>query len=432
MSRQDVNIRAFTGMNNLKQHGRFWADAEHGVAEPRILLNADVSVSGGLVERTGTEKVIDLPGAHSLWAGRSCMLCVADQTLYRILQGQAIAVSGLGGSEVPLSYEEVEGKVYLSNKYGTGVYDPATGNLEQWGIALPPGPMLLSGAGGLPAGIYHVTMTQTDGQEMSGNGPVAEIQLEEPGGIEIMNRPSGAVVWVTDANEGIFYAAGTIDRVVDLPTFEPLPSFMCSPPPPMDLICYAFGRMWGFHEDRLLYSEPFKPGWFKPTTNYIPIDGEGTIIAQVPTGLFIGTKKSTRFLGGTTPEEMVQSDAGAPSIPGTLSYANNLPELGDVLGTPEKGYVDVPVWRTTEGIVAGNASGRLFNLSKHKLQMGAPSRGASLYRTVGGVFQYITTAPASGGDQVTKQMFKSGTMDISSAGFADYATCEVRRGGKLI
>jgi hypothetical protein len=426
----DINIRAFVGMNNLKAAGRFWADVKSGVVEPRIVLNADAGVSGDLQKRQGKSLFIDLPGAHSLWAGRTCMLCMADGVLYRIFSRQAVEVGRLSGPDVPVAYEEAEDRVYIANQYNTGIYNPVSNDLDPWGINVPDGPILLADDGGLPAGVYRVTMTALSGGEISGNGPVAEIELAEEGGIGILNRPANCLVWVTDANEPIFYLAGDVDVVTDIPTHEPLPSFMCSPPPPMTQLCYAFGRMWGADGDRLIYSEPFLLSLFKPTTNYFQMDAEITVIAKVPTGLFVGTRKSTQFLAGTVPDGMQQSDAGAPSIPGTLAYANNLPELGDVLGTPEKGYVDVPVWRTTEGIVAGNAAGRLFNLTKTKLQMGVPARGASLYRTMGGIFQYITTSPLSdGGDAATNKVFTTGRIHSSTAGFGDSVDAEIRKGG---
>lgn len=434
MSRSGINIRGFTGMNNIKDAGRFWANAEAGVAEPRIVVNADAGVSGALTRREDAVLYVDLPGAHSLWAGRSCMLCAAQGVLYRVMQGEVIPLCDLSGPNLPFVYEEAEGRVYVSNQYNTGIVDPAKNAWHPWGVPLPPGPATIPCDGGLPPGVYHVTMTNAEAGELSGNGPVAEIELTETGGIEVVNRPGNALVWVTDANGPIFYYAGALNRIVDMPGYEPLPSFLCQPPPNLTQLCYAFGRMWGVDGDRLVYSEPFALGWFKPTTNYFQLDAEGTVIAKVPTGLFVGTRKSTRFFGGTVPEEMVQSDAGAASIPGTLAYANNLPELGDVLGTPEKGYVDVPVWRTTEGIVAGNASGRLFNLTKNKLRMGAPAWGASLYRTVGGNFQYITTAPLAqaGADGETSRIFRAGKAHTSAAGFYDTAEAEVRRGGELI
>jgi hypothetical protein len=105
----------------------------------------------------------------------------------------------------------------------------------------------------------------------------------------------------------------------------------------------------------------------------------------------------------------------------------------------------VPIWLTAEGIVAGNISGRLFNLSKNKLKMGIPARGASLYRNLDGVFQFLTgfkrgeTASGAGfADAATIDAFENGRITQSNAfpegpssraGFTDTATCRVFRGG---
>jgi hypothetical protein len=115
---------------------------------------------------------------------------------------------------------------------------------------------------------------------------------------------------------------------------------------------------------------------------------------------------------------MQQTDAGAGSVQGTLAYCNNVPYLADILGTQEKGYVDVPIWVTAEGIVVGNANGRLFNLTKNKLIFGIPEKGASLYRNQNGVFQFLSS-------------FKQGATG-SGAGFTDTATCQVFRNGTLV
>lgn len=435
-------------MNNLKDSGAFWA--AKGIAEPRIVVNADTGVTSAITKRAGKTLLSTLVGAHSLWAGTSCMLVAAANTLYRVESGGALtSIDTIDGPDAPVSYEEANDKVYISNAYWSSIYDPATAAVTDWGISLPVGPMLLrSTAGNLQPGKYHVTFTQVVSDELSGNGPIADITLEEEGGITLLNRPAGALVWATDENEPIFYLVGAVDKIVDIPTVEPLPSFLCSPPPKMSNLCYGFGRMWGGSDNVLYYSEPYELGWFKPAANYFEFDSEITMIARVATGLFIGMADKTKFLAGTEPHQMTEHYAGAGSIAGTLAYANNLPELGDVLGTPEKGFVDVPVWRTTDGVVAGNVSGRLYNLTKHKLRMGVPERGASLYRNLNGVFQFLTSAArASGGsgvgleDAETVTVFRNEGVAQSNAypggtvtltGLSDTAECEVRRGGELI
>lgn len=417
--KSSIDIFGFSGMNNVKRVEDFFS--ADGIAEPRVILNADVDITQHLVVREGVQKVIDLANVHSLWGGLSCMLCVADDVLYRIEQDTAVVIGALGSRGESVSYVEEQDKVYISNKYCSGKFTPANNTLTDWGVYPPCGPMLLTGSGSLLPGVYNVVMTMTgaDG-ELSGTGPIATIELVEGvgSGIQVINRPNGATVWCTDVNEYIFYRVGEVNKITSIPTVEPCPSLFCAPPPFLSNLCYAFGRIWGSVGKTLYYSEPFKLSWFRTTTNKFEFESDITLIAKVSTGLFVGMKDKTKFLEGTEPEVIKQIDAGAGSVQGTLAYCNNVPYLADVLGTQEKGYVDVPIWVTAEGIVIGNANGRLFNLTKNKIKFGVPDKGASLYRNQNGVFQFLSS-------------FRKGTTG-SGAGFSDDATCEIFRNGKII
>ena len=439
----EININGFSGANNVKSEEDFYS--AKGVASPRIILNADVDLTGRLSVRKGKKLLIALPGAHSLWAGNNCMLCVANGILYRNVNGQAITIGAVAGPKHSFSYIDVDDKVYLANPYWQGVFDPLNNSLSSWGVPQPPGAMLLSGNGNLPAGTYHVCMTNVVSGELSGNGAITQIELAAEGGIQILNRPAGALVWVTDSDEYLFYLVGAVDMIVDLPTVEPLPSFLCSPPPYLENLCYAFGRIWGSNGSDVYYSQPFNFSWFKLNSNKYSFEDEVTLIAKVPTGLFIGMKNRTKFLLGTIPEQMSQQDAGAGSIKNTLAYCNNMPELGWTLGTPEKDFADVPVWLTTEGIVVGNPSGKFFNITKNKIKMSIPEEGASLYRNLEGKIQFLTSfrkgtigSGAGFSDADTDDAFKNGAIPTSNktperpdnnVGFSDIATCTVTRGG---
>ena len=436
----DINISGFSGMNNLVPS--FFGGK--GIVSPRVLLNADADRSGKLVKRDGLTQYLALSGAHSLWACDDAMLCAAGNRLYSISNGAAASVATITGTVgEPLSYALAEGRIYVSNAYWKGVFDPVTKTVSDWGIALPPGPMLLTGSGNLPAGDYHVVFTAVSGGQISGNGQIASITLADTGGIRILNRPAGALVWATDQNGIVFQLVGEVDTIVSIPTTEPLPSFMCSPPLNMSVLLYAFGRMWGAVGNILYYSEPYQFGWFKLNSNFFKLNSNITVLAAVSTGFFVGTEDSTVFFAGAEPEQMQQSSAGAGSIKGTLAYCNNLPELGDVLGTPEKGFSSVPVWRTQDGIVAGNSAGRLFNLTKNKLKISTPSKGASLYRQKNGEFQFLTSAVrgSEGQDVATETAFADESLPTNNvtskiptsiAGLAEEVTIEVWRNGVLI
>jgi hypothetical protein len=94
-----------------------------------------------------------------------------------------------------------------------------------------------------------------------------------------------------------------------------------------------------------------------------------------------------------------------------------MPELGWTLGTPEKDFTDVPVWVTTEGVVVGSPNGHLFNISKNKIKMAIPERGASLYRNREGIIQFLTS-------------FKSGVTG-TGAGFQHGDTYNAMKNGEL-
>jgi len=414
----EINLSSFTGMNNI--NSAFYA--KKGIVSPRLVLNADVDAAGRVNKRDGFTEFIELPNAHSLWACEDCMLCCGSGKLYDITTGELVEIAADSNitAAFPLSYVLVEGRVYISNEYWNGVYDLTTRTILNWGVALPTQPILLRTDGNLPVGTYHITLTNFDSVtgEMSGNGQIASITLDSEGGIEVLNRPVNSLVWATDSDSYTFQLVGDIGVVVDIPTIEPLPSFMCSPPLPLTCLTYAFGRVWGARGDTLYYSEPYRIGWFKLSSNFFKFNSNITLIASVPTGLFIGMETQTVFLAGSEPEQMAQTSAGAGSIRGTLAYCNNLPELGDILGTAEKTFVDVPVWRTVDGIVAGNVSGRLFNLTKHKIRIGKIDKGASLYRQKCGSFQFLTSSLKSS--------------YCSDVGCADSVECEVWRNGKLI
>lgn len=435
---ESVNINGFIGMNDTSNKMAFLSK---GRVQPSAILNANVGLQGDLIKREGQTLRVTLAGAHSLWSGNACMLVVAEGTLYKIVDHVAMSIGSISGPKSHVSYIENDEQIYISNKYWNGAYNHVTGVLSSWGVALPPGPALLATSGELPAGVYNVCMTNLSGQELSGNGEINSITLYSPGGIQILNRPSGAIVWCTDCNEGLFYRVGPVDVVTRISTIEPLPSLLCSPPPFMVNLCQAFGLIWGSVSNTVYYSLPFQPSWFRLNTDHFIFDTDVVMIAKVPTGIFIGTLEQTYFLAGSEPTKMVQSLVGVGSIGGTLAYCNNVPALNDVLQTTEKGHQDVPIWRTKDGIVIGNAAGKLYNISKNKLMMDVPSFGASLYRNIDGSFQFLTSAVKksdTGLNLDTLNLFKTGAISKhefthkgmgTTASFSDTATCTVTRGG---
>jgi len=419
MSIRPIRITSFTGMNNIKSSEGLFADRRRGIAEPRIVLNADVTEQGRIEKRDGYTEVVTLPNCHSMWAGDTCMLAMSGSVIKRITGEVAATIEDIGGLRRPMYYAEIGDKVYMSNSGWNGIFDPQTDLISTWGVAPPEGPVMSFGNGGLPAGTYHVFMTNESGEEISGNGPVSKITLAGTGGILISNRPSEATVWCTDPNGvDVFYRIGKTDTIDNVSKVEPFPFLFCSQPPYMENITHAFGRMWGSQGNILYYSEPLHVDLFRLGQSRFKFATDITLIAKVKTGLFVGCKDRTKFYSGTKPDQMQELDVGAGAIPGTLVYCNNIIELGDTISPPEKKHNSVPVWVSEEGIVAGNPAGRLFSLSQQKVKFAPGVEGASLYRKKDGRFQFLTS-------------FKQGS-EGSGLGFSDTVTAEVMRNGVVI
>jgi len=418
MTIETIKLSSFTGMSNIKNSEGLYV--RKGVVQPRIILNADVTARGQIEKRDGFTKRVTLAGAHSVWGGATCMLCMAGTTLYRVNGTVATSIGSLGGLIAKTFYAEVGDLVYVSNQYTNKVFDSSDNSLSVWGLAVPNGPVLTySTGGGLEAGMYHVCLTTYDSNNnLSGSSPISEIQLPAAGRITVSNRVANTVVWCTDPNGDIFYRIGDADAIGAVPAVEPLPTLFVSQPPFMDYITHAFGRMWGGRGNKVYYSEPFHLDWFKLGTNFFEFATPVTMVARMRTGIFIGCQDRTYCLLGTEPKEMQQLDVGAGAVPGTLAYCNNIVELGDTISPPEKKHVSVPVWVSQEGIVAGNQLGRIFSLSQGRVKFAPGSDGAALYRQRDGDFQYLTS-------------FYKGP-DSDSVGVSDEATVEVIRNGKVI
>lgn len=410
-----IKLINFLGMNNMKIEEGLLQDSK---VEPRIVLNADVTDQGRIVKRAGRTLFLSLTNPHSLWAGKLAMLCIASGYLYRLDQGVANQICAVNDPDGSMDYTDIEDKVYLSNRHWNGIFNPTTNIVSNWGLTLPEQPILSLTSGNLSAGTYSVCFTVLNGGELSGNGPIAAITVGENTGITISNRSADDIVWITDPDGKTFHPAGQVDVITATPaSVEPLPSFLCALPPFMEYLAYHFGRVWGSRDSTLYYSEPFHPEWFKTTFDRFEFKRNITLIAKVPTGIFVGCEDATYFLQGTEPHKMEQKEVGKGAIAGTLKYCNNLPELSDILSPAEKVYVSVPIWLSQEGIVIGNASGRLFNLTQQKIRFVPGKKGASLHRMRDGRFQFLTS-------------FKQGSPG-SGIGMSDSATLEVIRKGRV-
>jgi hypothetical protein len=398
-----LTIRGFKGMNNvLAEGGLSGHDDGTMTAIPRVILNADVTAEERLKKRGGYRLLAGLPNAHSAWGTRHVLLAAAEGRLYRFYpDGSKVNLCALSGPfEEKLFYAAVDDKIYISSRHWMGILDAAQNTVLA----------VINGTGALTAGRYQVCYTNIVGGQVGGNGMIAEIDiLADNSSVSLLNKPSGVIAWATDPDGSTFYRAACEQALItDIETMEPLPTFLCSPPSPMQFIRRAFGRLWGAVGNRLIYSEPYRYDLFK-TTNGFTFPADILLIAVVDGGIFVGFDDRTIFLPGTEPSGMREVHVGAGVARNILAYCNNVPDMGN----------NVPIWVSKDGLMAGGHSGALVKITKDRVQFPSGQEGAAVFRTVNGQEQFLTS-------------FKQERPRGSGVGFGDSATCEVVRSGKVL
>lgn len=382
-------------MTNLDQAPSVFLDDERR-ASPRHIINADVYDGGVLVPRGGYRKLVSLINTRSLWAG-SVMLCVADgsaggASLYRINADTSQELCSVEDPDGFLNYLEVNGKVYISGRAWTGVYDILANSMHSWGVPLPDAPQVSISSGNLPGGKYSLCYTRFEGERQGGTGHIVDVSLEGDGhGIELLNFADDYIAWITHANGGDFFLAQLDGGVIrnQTPFIQPLTTLGVFPAPRFThSTAYAFGRVWGTLGKKLVFSEPFQPEFFR-VGGYKQFIEDLVMVASVASGLFVNSQDSTWFLGGTSADKMSLTRLGEGAIPGTLTMG--LVEGGGYEVSKQLAQMPMPIWFDRNGMVIGTHNGHLVHWTKSKLKVTQYPRGAAFNRMVNGVPQVVVT-----------------------------------------
>lgn len=373
-------------MKNVQQSGSFLS--KKNIITPEIILNADVSSDMTLSKRSGQTKKISLSSAHSLWSG-SVMLCVSENKLCRVINNSIVELCDV---YCKLSYEEVNGLIYVSGTSFTGIYNPTTETVQDWGISIPSEPQCSLTSGSFHPGRYCLCFTKTNSSgQISGSGSISEIIWDgDDQGINILNIKDDYLLWITDTNGSDFFLA-TVEsgKITKQHYNQPLPSLDCVPPYQMSNIMYAHGRMWGYKDKQLYYSEPNTFDWWKDSNCFF-FDDEIVMVAHTSTGLYVASKDITYALNGTDPSTMTMKLVGDGAIMGSLTYI----EFG--MDNPTL----LPIWMSQSGIIVGSESMYPLNLTQGKLDIDTGLSGASLSHMVNGETQVLISMPNVTGNDI--------------------------------
>ena len=338
---------------------------------------------------------------HSLFAGSTFMLHADGAALKRTTASGTETVAAVQNAE-PISYAQLpSGNLAWSDGSSIGQVGPSGAS---YGLALvsPGAPLLAAVANGtLKAGRYLVAVTWVaySGEESPPSLPV-DVTITDGQGISLsgipQTPPAGAIglrVYCSHTNEAApfeaaFVGAGTTSLRIDSPpTGRQLETLFEANFPPCSVLAFAAGRLLGFRGNMFVWSEPFRPGVWRPSQNFIQLSQPGSLIAPTQDGVYIGTlgkdgQGEVVFLAGfdyTKSAYLPVTPYGA--YPGTLVDMPHTMQMG---------------WASPQGFVIADNGGQVTNISFDKVAFPAALRGGSMVREENGIRQIVTGLAVNG------------------------------------
>jgi hypothetical protein len=369
--------------------------------------NVDLTRVGHPMRREGFTQTAS-GFAHSLWSdpGVSYALVVLDGVL-TALEGPEMLQTPI--REVtpyrPVSYAAVNGEVYWSNGMEMGRITAAKQD-RVWGMPVPGSPTLsVSMDGGMFAGLYHVTCTFSDTDEIEhGAATPVSIRIVEGQGIRVNAPvpPEGAVMWnvyCTQANGETYYLARSVPvfltqiaiSIEDMGIGRLLETLDRHPPRTGHIVRHGNGRIFLARRDTVIFTDPLRYHLTQPSRGLYMFDSEVTMLEPVQGGVYVGIEGRVFFIGGSDPYD-VQQRVVHPHGP-VAGAVTHVP--GHRLEAP----VDrVPVFWTQDGqMFAGMPDGILRPLTGDRFWLPPHRQGAMLYRKHEGM-EHVVSVLAQGGD----------------------------------
>ena len=369
----------------------------------RDATNLDVTTEGVLRTRQGYASAPRVSGTrcHSLFANSAFMLHADGAALKRTTASGTETVAAVQNAE-PISYAQLpSGNLAWSDGSSIGQVGPSGAS---YGLALvsPGAPLLAAVSNGtLKAGRYLVAVTWVaySGEESPPSLPV-DVTITEGQGISLsgipQTPPTGAIglrVYCSHTNESVlfeaaFVGAGTTSLRIDSPpTGRQLETLFEANFPPCSALAFAAGRLLGFRGNMFVWSEPFRPGVWRPSQNFLQLSQPGSLIAPTQDGVYVGTlgkdgQGEVVFLAGfdyTKSAYLPVTPYGA--YPGTLVDMPHTMQMG---------------WASPQGFVIADNGGQVTNISFDKVAFPAALRGGSMVREENGIRQIVTGLAVNG------------------------------------
>lgn len=349
----------------------------------RNAVDVDFDNMGEARTRLGFTKVasgIDLRDGFSCEAG---IFVVEAGALCRV-EADWSRTPLVPGVKEPCAFEYFNGTVYFSD--GNKTKKITGDSVTNWGMAVPPAPVIYGSTGNMAGGEYLGAITYVDASGNESGASGTDICVTE-GSIVFTNIPQpddpqivGVRFYLSHANGTTLYQVG--EMPVGAPTFTAyadgdveLMTQFCTPPPAGRIIRQFNGRLFIAEGNILWHTDEYSMDLIQPGANFYQYPAPITIVEPVPGGIWVVADK-TYFLFGNGPEDFGSRTA--------LEY-------GAVFGTGRKipNSKDV-AWFSTRGLVIAGA-GEIKNVMEEQCAPDQGDSGSLLIREENGIRQAVTT-----------------------------------------
>lgn len=364
----EIPLSPITGMNTEGEDTALQVRSREGSRLfLRDALNVDLTPAGAAKLRAAPARATAQP-LRDLWQSP------LHGDVFGVLGTQWVRVNPVDWSTEPLaeigedaSHAVLNGAVCAAGPAGIFAFDGA--HARRLTVDTPSAPMVLAGAGALPAGTYGVALAWLRGTLESATSPVTSVEVGADGGLHVtapLALDPGVTrlrLYVSRQNGGELLAAG--DYPVDVPISLPLlpapgraaPSRHLSPMPTGRWLRVWRGRLLTARANVLRWSEALSYHLHDERHGFVQMPQRISFVEPVDGGIWIGQTDHVAFLRGTDPGALaLETTAGAAPVFGS-SAALDADAAGPLLEGARDGGV---LWLAANGFVLGTSDGRII------------------------------------------------------------------------
>lgn len=350
MATNPQRISSFLGVNERLHRGALRVEEGFFVAQAK---NVDLTRSGQFIGRAGYRRVVAGSDMHSLWASATARAFVASGKQLCALNVRAGVLQPLG-MDVPsiarLAFADLaDGDIAVTD--GRALLRIQPDNSLRSLLAAAPTPQPVAQ---LTPGSRHFLycFAYVDAKGVLGLCTPVRYGVGEVLSFDVPTPPAGLLtqIYVSHPGGEVMYllaeSAGGSVTAGEQRIGGQCPTLHLQALPAGDALQLHGGRLYVVRGSVIYFSEPYQFGAMAPT-NFLQFPAPVTVLAAMPTGLFVVADK-TYWMLGTDPAmasmEVVNEDTGVARSLARLSNGR-------------------AVWGSSQGTVVGNKDGEVVSLT---------------------------------------------------------------------